>query len=178
MQIGYTKSGETLEELAARTYAFEGKESATALRAAGQALRDANPFLRKLSEVPEGTAVLVPPLEKTTPAADTEQPAETAVALVVARLREAADQAIELLGGELKTEVADTRSTLETLAATDTRKLVRGDDALLAIHDATHDAAKERLDAADTLGDYRKQVSKQIDQDLKELLAALRLSGA
>lgn len=178
MRIDYTKSGETLEGLAARAYAFEGKESSATLRAAGQALRDANPYLRRLAEVPEGTAVVVPPLEQTTPAAGTELPAEAAVAMVVARLREAADQAIELLGGELHTEVADTRSTLETLAASDTRKLVRGDDALLALHDATRDAAKERLDAAETLGDYRKQVSSQIEQDLEELLAALHMSGA
>lgn len=177
MRIGYTKSGETLEELAARAYAFEGKESPTALRAAGQALRDANPFLRKLAEVPEGTAVVVPPLEKAAPAAGTEQPAEAAVAVVVARLGEAAEQAIELLGGELHQETADTRSTLEVLAASDTRKLVRADDALLAVHDATHDAARERLAAADRLNDYRKQVSRQIERDLEELLAALKMSG-
>ena len=44
-----------------------GEPSATALRSAGKALRDANPFLRKLSEVPEGTIVLVPELENAKP---------------------------------------------------------------------------------------------------------------
>jgi hypothetical protein len=178
MRFAYTKAGEPLEELAARAYAFEGEESATKLRSAGKALRDANPFLRRLSEVPEGTLLVVPPLEDAAPAAATEPLEGAAGAVVVARLKEAAEQAIELLGGDVHEEVADTRSSLEVLSSSETRRLVRADDELKLVHAVTQEAAKARLAAADRLGDYRVEVAKQIGQDLEELLAALHMSGA
>jgi len=90
MRVAYTRAGEPLEELAARVYKFEGEPSATALRSAGKALRDANPYLRKLSEVPEGTAVVVPELENAAPAGETAGLEAATGELVVGRLREAA----------------------------------------------------------------------------------------
>ena len=115
MRFAYTKAGEPLEELAARTYAFQGKESATQLRTAAKALRDANPFLRRLSDVPEGTLLVIPPLEDAAPAPATQPPEGAAAALVAARLRDAAQQAIELLAGELHQDVADTKSSIDVL---------------------------------------------------------------
>ena len=104
MRIAYTRAGEPVEELAARVYRFEGKPSATALRSAGKALRDANPYLRKLSEVPEGTIVVVPELENARPAGRTDALEAATGELVVERLRDAAAQAVELLAGELDDE--------------------------------------------------------------------------
>lgn len=178
MRFAYTRAGEPLEELAARTYAFQGDESAAQLRGAAKALRDANPFLRRLSDVPEGTLLVVPPLEDAAPAPATQPLEGTAVALVAARLKDAAQQAIELLAGELQQDVADTKSSIDVLTSAETRRLARADDQLKLVHQATEEAAKARLDAADQLGDYRKQVAKQVDQDLEELLAAFKLSGA
>jgi hypothetical protein len=178
MQFVYTKADEPLEELAARAYAFEGKESAATVRSAAKALRDANPFLRRPSEVPEGTLLIVPPLEDAEPAADTEPLAGAASALVVARLREAADQAVELLADELQQEVKDTRSSLGVLGSPEARKLARADDRAKLVHEATQAAAKERLAAAGQLSDYRSQVAKQVEKDLEELLAALQVGGA
>ena len=177
MRFVYTKAGEPLEELAARAYEFED-ESAAKVRAAGRALRDANPFLRKLSDVPEATLLVVPELEGAAPARATE-PLEGAVGtLVVGRLKEAATQAVELLAQELDEEVADARSSLEVLRSSEARRLVTADDEAKRIHEATRNAVKARLAAADRLDDHRKQVAAQVEKDLEELLGALGMSGS
>ncbi len=177
MRIARTRSGEPLEELAARVYEFEGKASAAAVGAAGRTLRDANPFLRKLEDVPDGTMLIVPPVEGAAPAAATE-PIEGAVgALVIGQLREAAALAVELLGGELDDEVADARSSLDVLRSTDARRLARTDGEVKLIHDEAGDAVKARLAAAERLGTYRDAVAAQVEQDIEELLGSLRGMG-
>jgi DNA repair ATPase RecN len=176
MRIAYTRAGEPLEELAARVYKFDGEASTTALRSAGKALRDANPYLRKLSEVPEGTIVVVPELENAAPAGTDALEAATGE-LVVERLREAAAQAVELLAGELDEELADARSSLDVLRSSETRRLVRADNEARRLRDATEEAVKERVAAAERLGEYREQVAAQVEQDLDDLLGALRTIG-
>src|SRR5215218_5516965 len=177
MRIAYTRAREPLEDLAARVYRFKGEPSATALRSAGKALRDANPYLRKLSEVPEGTVVVVPELENAKPAGRTDALETATGKLVVERLRDAAAQAFELLAGELETELDDARSSLDMLRSSETRRVTRADDAARRLREATEEAIKERITAAERLGDYREQVAAQVEQDLDELLKTLRATG-
>jgi hypothetical protein len=178
MRIATTRAGEPIEELAARVFKFGGKPSATALRSAGKALRDANPFLRKLSEVPEGTIVLVPELENAKPKARTESLEAATGGLVVERLREAAAQALELLAAELEDELADAESSVAVLRSPEARRLIRSDPEARRLRDETDEAIKERMAAAKRLGEYRERVATQVEQDLDELLEALRSSGA
>jgi DNA repair ATPase RecN len=173
MRIAYTRAGEPVEELAARAYRFEGEASATALRSAGKALRDANPFLRRLSEVPEGTIVVVPELENARPAAATDSLEAAAGELVVERLRDAAAQAVELLARELASELDDARSSLDVLRSSETRRVTRADDSARRLREATEEAINERMAAAEGLGKYRHVVAARIEKDLDELLAAL-----
>jgi hypothetical protein len=170
----YTKAGEPLEDLAARAYDFGGTASAGELRKAGKALRDANPFLRKLSAVQDGTLVIVPELEGAVPAKDTESPEATAAALVANRLKDAAAQALDLLSGELDDETAAARSSLDVLRSAETRQLARADDQAKLAAQATEAAVRARLAAAEGLREYRDQVATQVENDLEELLAALR----
>jgi hypothetical protein len=173
MRIAYTRAGEPVEELAARVYRFEGEPSATALRSAGKALRDANPYLRKLSEVPEGTIVVVPELENARPAGRTDALEAATGKLVVERLRDAAAQAVELLAGELETELDDARSSLDVLRSSETRRVTRADGAARRLREATEKAINERVAAAESLDKYRKVVTARIEKDLDELLDAL-----
>ncbi len=177
MRFIYTKAGEPLEDLAARAYDFGGTASPGELRTAGKALRDANPFLRKLSTVQDGTLVLVPELEGAAPSRGAESPAATAAALVADRLKDAAAQALELLSGELNNETAAARSSLDVLRSTETRRLVRADDQAKLAAQATEEAVKARLAAAEGLRDYQTQVAARIESDLEELLGALRMTG-
>lgn len=173
MRIATTRAGEPLEKLVARVYKFEDKASQTARRSAGKALRDANPYLRKLSEVPEGTLVVVPELEHAKPAGRTDALEAVTGELVVERLRDAATQAIELLGGELETELDDARSSLDVLRSSETRRVTRADDAARRLREATEKAINERMAAAERLGQYRAVVAARIEKDLDELLDAL-----
>src|SRR5262245_39384637 len=144
MRIATTKADEPLEDLAARVYKFEGEASQTALRSAAKALRDANPYLRKLSEVPEGTLVVVPELEHAADGRSTEVLESVAGALVVSRLREAASQAIEVLGAELEAEIADAEASLDVLRSSEARRVTRADDDARRLREATDEAVKER----------------------------------
>jgi hypothetical protein len=178
MRIATTRSGEPLEELAARVYSFEGKPSDTALKAAGKALRDANPYLRKLSAVPEGTILVVPELDAATPKARATQGLEAVGAeLVVARLREAATQAVDLLASELEDEVADAQSSLDVLRSSEARRVTRADPEARRLREETEETIKGRLAAAERLGEYREQVAAQIERDLDDLLDALGSVG-
>jgi hypothetical protein len=177
MRFIYAKAGEPLEELAARAYDFEGTGSAGELRSAGQALRGANPFLRKLSAVQDGTLLIVPELEGAAPAEKTETPGAAAAALVTARLKDAAEQALELLTVELADETAAAHSSLEVLGSSDAKRLARNDDEAKVVTQATKDAVKARLAAAAGLGDYHSQVASQVESDLEELMGALRSAG-
>ena len=174
MRIATTRAGEPIEELAARVHKFEGEASATALKSAGKALRDANPFLRKLSEVPEGTIVIVPELGHAADRRSTNTLEEAAGGLVVERLREAAAQALELLAAELEDELADAESSVAVLRSPEARRLTRSDPEARRLRDETDEAIKERVAAAKRLGEYRERVAEQVEQDLEELLDALR----
>jgi hypothetical protein len=174
MRFIYAKAGEPLEELAARAYDFEGTASASTLSSAAKALRDANPFLRKLSAVEDGTLLLVPELAGAAPAKQTEAPEATAAVLIADRLRDAATQALDLLAGELEDETATAKSSLDVLRSAEAKRLVRSDDQAKTAADETEEAVKARLAAAEGLGDYRAQVAKQVESDLEELLGALR----
>ena len=178
MRIARTRSGEPLEKLAARLYEFEGKPSAAHFRAAGRTLRDANPFLRKPADVPEGTLLIVPEVEGAAPAAATE-PLESAVgALAIAHLREAAARAVELLGGELDDEVADAESSRTVLRSAEARRLARADEGATLVHEEAGEAIKARLAAAERLDLYRNQVAARVEEDLDELLTSLHGMGA
>jgi hypothetical protein len=177
MRFIYAKAGEPLEELAARAYDFEGTASVAKLSSAAKTLRDANPFLRKLSAVEDGTLLMVPELEGTKLAAQTEAPEAAAAALIGARLKDAAAQALDLLTGELDDETAAARGSLEVLRSAEARKLVRSDEEAKTAAGATEEAVKARLAAAEGLRDYRSQVAKQMESDLEELLGALRGAG-
>jgi hypothetical protein len=174
MRIATTRAGEPVEELAARVYKFEGEASASALKSAGKALRDANPHLRKLSEVPEGTIVVVPELEHAADRRSTNAIEATTGGLVVERLREAVAQAVELLGAELEDELADAQRSTDVLRSPEARRLMRSDPEARRLRDETDAAIKERLAAAKSLGEYREQVAAQVERDLDELLEALR----
>jgi DNA repair ATPase RecN len=178
MRIAHTRAGEPVEDLAARVYKFEGEASASALKSAGKALRDANPYLRKLSDVPEGTIVVVPELEHAADRRSTNALEAATGGLVVDGLREAATQAIELLAAELEDELDDARSSLDVLKSSEARRLTRSDPEAKRLRDETEDAIKERVAAAERLGEYRERVAEQVEQDLDELLEAVRASGA
>ena len=64
------------------------------------------------------------------------------------------------------------------LRSSETRRVTRADDEARRLRDETEKAIKERMAAAKRLDEYREQVATQVEQDLDELLEALRSSGA
>src|SRR4051794_16821791 len=63
MQLTATLPGDSLESLAARVYDLGDQPPPGAVRAATRALAEANPVLRRMSDVAPGTLIEVPALE-------------------------------------------------------------------------------------------------------------------
>jgi len=63
------------------------------------------------------------------------------------------------------------------LRSSEARRLTRSDSEARRLRDETEEAIKERMAAAERLGDYRELVAAQVEQDLDELLEALRAAG-
>jgi hypothetical protein len=171
MQFATTLPDESLEALAARVYDLGEKPPPTAVRAAAKALADANPFLRKLADVPPGTVVEVPRLEQGGRRPGTTQ-GEDAIAsgLVLDHVEAAAALVARQLAADLDAETADADATLQ-LARSD--ELKRLDAPGLADAMArTVAAAEARAASAKELRSRQEAMLGQLARDLDELAAA------
>lgn len=168
MQLTATRTAESLDALAARVYDLGDKPTQAATRAAAKALAEANPFLRRIDDVPAGTVVDVPPLPKgeLRPGTTTGED-EVVVALLFDRVRAAAALIQRQLLADLDREAQDARDTI-SLARSGELKKLRGRGLSEALT-RTVTAAEERGAAADALRSRSDAVIAQITTDLADL---------
>ncbi len=179
MRLTTTAPDESLEALAARVYELGERPAQAAVRRAAKALADANPFLRRIDEVPAGTVVAVPPIERAeVRAGATERVDATAALLVADRVRAAAALAQRQLLADLDAESGAARATME-LARSEELQEVRGDTpALDDVLARTFDAARARGLGTEELRDRQQDVFTQIADDLAELMSTFGSRGA
>ncbi len=172
MRIASTKSGESLEQLVHRVYKFKEKPSQAKVKAVAGELAKANPFLRKLADVPAGTRVIVPPLEDAEPAASTRPVDAVAARTVLGGLSALVEQATKSLLEDVEQDAEETKSSTSALRL----KTVQRAAAEAGVADDLKEAAgaaKQR--AADTkeLRRHQRRVSGQIEKDLAEMRSVL-----
>lgn len=170
MRFAVTMENETLDALAGRVYAFEGKPTQAAQRVAAKALTDANPFLRRLDEVPPGTVVAIPEIEAARPSDETRDPEPMIGGLVVEQLRGAVALAQRVLTDDVDAEIAETRESVSLLRSAEVRRLGKENAWLKEQLPNITDTATSRRDDARELQRYGKQAFAQVDKDLEELL--------
>jgi hypothetical protein len=175
MRLATTQSGETLEQLATRVYALD-KPSASELRAATTALTEANLFLRRPDDVPEGTVVEVP---EHSGLEGGEAPAPIVAGLASDQLRGAIALAREDLAGSLETEIAAGKASAKLARSRDVKAAAAADEtfdeARLTVLAGN---AEQRVTDAQALRSYHKDVFEQIASDLDGLLATLGGDGS
>ncbi len=172
MRFAVTIENETLDALAGRVYAFEGQPSQAAKRAAAKALTDANPFLRRIADVPPGTVVAVPEHEQARPSNETRDAEPMIGGLVVEQLRGAVALARRALSDDVDAEVGGTQESIKLLRSSEVRQLRRESPWLKEEIPNITEAATSRVEDARQLQRYQKQAFAQLDRDLEELLKA------
>jgi hypothetical protein len=170
MQIALTRSGETLEQLATRVYALKNP-TASQLKTATAALSDANPFLRKPDDVPEGTVLAVPQQDGLEGG---DAPAPVVGGVAADQLRGAIALAQQQLSASLDAEIASGKTSAK-IARSRVLKSAASDQATLSDDTLPLLAgnAEQRVSDAQSLRTYQKGVFTQIGTDLDAMLAAL-----
>jgi len=171
MQLTATRSDEGIEALASRVYDLGERPSQAKVRAAVRALRDANPALHRMADVPPGTVVEVPPLEESA-----LRPGETTSedAIASGLVRDYVTAAAALLGRQLFEDLS-----AESAEADATRRLARLPElrraktpGLAEALPATVAAAEARSAAAAEVRSRREAVLGQLAADLSDLAGA------
>jgi hypothetical protein len=170
MRFAVTMENETLDALAVRVYAFEGKPTQATQRAAAKALTDANPFLRRLDEVPPGTVVAIPDLDQARPTDEARDPEAMIAGLVADQLRGAVALTQRMLSDDVEAELGETRESIKLLRSAEARQLGRENAWLKDQIPRITEAANTRMEAARELERYQQQAFAQLDKDLEGLL--------
>jgi hypothetical protein len=171
MQLTATLPDESIEALAARVYDLGEKPSQAKVRAAVQALRQANPVLRKMSDVQAGTVVEVPPLEE-----GEQRPGATVSedAVAAGLVRDHVAAAAALLGRQLFEDLA-----AELSEADETLELARSPELRQAQAPGLEEALKETVTAAEARAAAVEELRSRREAVLAQLAADLRdLTGA
>lgn len=171
MQLAATLPNESLEGLAARVYDLGEKPSQAAARAAAKALADANPFLRRLADVPPGTVVEVPPPEKGEyrPGATQGEDA-IATGLVLDHVQAAAGLVARQLAADLEAEIADAGATLQLARSAELKRLKT--PGLAEALPKTIAVAEARAATAKELRSRQDAMLGQLASDLDALIGA------
>lgn len=174
MRLATTKSDETVEQLATRVYGLE-KPSASELKAATTALGETNPFLRKPADVPEGTVLLVPPLEGIETKGETQHPEPVLGGVAASQLRGAVALLARQLHDDVDTEVASARSSAKLARSAEVKKAAREDEDDTVAEELPRLAttAEQRVEDARAFRAEHRRVFGQVAADLDELLGVL-----
>jgi hypothetical protein len=169
MQLAVTTENESLDGLVSRVYAFDGTPSASQLRTARAALTGANPYLRRIADVPPGTVVVVPELAAAATGPGAQDAAPVLGGLVLEQLRGALALAASHLETGLAGEETAGRETVALIGSSDVKQLRLNEPDLAAELPKVSEAASNRIKAAASLQRYHNAVLAQVESDLGAL---------
>jgi seryl-tRNA(Sec) selenium transferase len=172
MRLGIYGGERNLSELAGRLYRISGKGAGEVARKAEAALLDANPQLRTLGRLPEGTVLVVPEVKDAAPSDDVTSVAGAAVALVEGIRRDltAFRNAVE---DSARTEADALRNTIRIAKSSHVRGAARTVEPLKTRLPQVIDTAGARLKKVEALRGGKDNPLDQLEQDLARLLQRL-----
>jgi hypothetical protein len=173
MRFAVLAQNETLDDLAARVYDVPAGARAK-LRDAGKALADANPYLRRIDQVPAGTVVVVPPLAGVEPTPQAYAPDALPVSALVSQLRGAVALVRQNLSSEIDAELADSKSVAGVARSREAKAAARENPELGDELPRVAETAAARAEAARELQKYQVDAFARMEFDLDDLLAGFR----
>lgn len=167
MRLATYQGEKDLKTLVKRLFRIEGPQAKALAREAEAALLRANPQLRNLKKVPEGTMVMVPEVKGTKPTAEIQQAEGWAD-----KLLEEVRRAVAGLGPALEESAArqeqEANQTLERLKSKEMKQLAKSSPEWQERFKKVADTAKARIKAAKTLKESQAKVLAQMEKDLEE----------
>jgi hypothetical protein len=173
MRFAVLAQNETLDGLAARVYDVPAGAPA-GLRDAGKALAEANPFLRRIDQVPAGTVVVVPPVAGVEPTPQAYAPDALPAEALVNQLRGAVELVRQSLSSEIDAELAESKSVAGVARSRDAKAAARENPELGDELPRVAEAATARAEAARALQRYQVDAFARMEFDLEDLLAAFQ----
>jgi Phage Tail Protein X len=169
MRFTSTVGGETLDELATRSYGLGSPPSNDLIERAQAGLIGANPFLATLDAVPDGTVVAVPDLPGLEASDQTRSADQAAVAGTVDQFGGALALLARVVPAAIASAVEDADGSLQELGATDIKRLAGANEQLSAALPQLIQAATARVEAGQQLQEYSKPAFGQFEKDLAAL---------
>ena len=169
MRVTTYQGERQLSDLARRLFEIKGSKAKELTKEAEAALLRANPFLKDLKHVPEGTLLVVPDV----PGMSRSEEAPgldlgiAQVAGELRRVREAAQQAME---GGMADLMQQAKTTLDLQKSPELKKLVERDRTIPEQLTKIGAEAKRELEELKTLSASQTKSLAQLDKDLNEFL--------
>lgn len=169
MRVTTYQGERQLSDLARRLFEIKGSKAKELTKEAEAALLRANPHLKDLKHVPDGTVLVVPDVPGTTGSGDTADPdiGTGQLAEELRRVREAAQQAMERNIADLTQQA---KTTMELQKSPELKKLGERDRTIPEQLTKVGAEAKRGLEEAKALAAAHGHTFVQLDKDLKDFL--------
>jgi hypothetical protein len=167
-----TYQGErNLSELAKRMFSIRGQKAGELSRKAEAAILEANPRLKDLKNVPEGTLLVVPDVPGV--AAGGADPGFTLGKEMVAQLRHALSGARAAIERSADSEVKQAKETTALVKSREIKDSVKGQPDLASRLPRIAEESNARVKDAESLKSARTQALDQLEKDLESVAALL-----
>jgi hypothetical protein len=168
MQYATTSGERSVSELVTRLYGVG--ERTAAGRSAARALREANPELEEIAELPHGSVVEVPEVEGAEPA---EPLADLTGAIGVAALgsvKSGLDSLKQVLEDVVRDRVQEATEARKLIGSADVKRAAREDPALAATLKSASAQTEAELEEARALRTEQRKALEKLAEDLDALL--------
>jgi hypothetical protein len=165
MNIAASKGERTLSELTRRLFNIKGPQAAKMAKQAEAALLHVNPHLHDLTQVPEGTPIVVPDVPGVSPVATGGMGAVSAE--ITAQLQQALADAGTIISQSLANEEREANEIATLAKSRALRELTKQQPDLIP---RTVAESKARLQSVETLTKSHTQGLAELEQALSKLL--------
>jgi len=172
MRFATYKGERSLSDLVGRLFEIKGPRTEALAKEAEAALLRANPHLRDLKKLPEGTVILVPEVPDVKPTDEARHIAASAGELLE-EVRQGLKKARATLAASATRHGEQARRTLRLLKSRQVTTLAAKTPAVRARLPQIAEAANARLKEAEALKKFQEQALPQLDKDLADLAKRL-----
>jgi hypothetical protein len=167
MKFSVYKGEKDISDLTARLYEIKGRSSAAAGKKAEAALLSANPHIRDLTKVPEGTLIAIPDLPDSPPLKVAQTAAITAD--LGDHLKQTLKELNEILSRSAETEESEATASNDALKDRELREFMSQSPEAKEQLDRIAEATKNRLKEAKAAAAAQKEAVAQLQDGLGKI---------
>jgi hypothetical protein len=169
MRVTIYKGEQQLSDLARRLFDLKGSKAKELTKKTETAILLANPHLRDLNHVPEGTLIMVPDVPGAN-RSDEESGLDFNAGQLVEELRRVRGAAQKAMEAGIADLMEQAKTSLELQKSPELKRLGEKDRTIQEQLKKIGPEAKSRMEEAEALTTVREQAFTQMDKDLNEFL--------